>query len=141
MPCPEGLYRIGPQRGGRAWEAAGASGQTSQSNTSIVVRATPTGNGNRTVLPELQVENGDESADEPQRPKVVAMRHNLGYSMPGMLRRVVLRNSLDEPTVVALVFYPVERLEALPHEEVGESAEIERSQNDMEDRLEAASHH
>ena len=68
------------------------------------------------------------------------MNHRLGHSVPGMLRRIALRGSLGEPAGTALLFYPVEQVDALPHGESGEGADIERSQADMEDRLEAAHH-
>ena len=57
-----------------------------------------------------------------------------------MLRKVALRNSCGEPAGAALLFYPVEEMDKLPHGETGEGAEIERSQADMEDRLDAAHH-
>jgi diguanylate cyclase (GGDEF)-like protein len=57
-----------------------------------------------------------------------------------MLRKAVLRNSVGEPTGTALLFYPVEEVDALPRGELGEGADIERSQADMEDRLDAAHH-
>jgi diguanylate cyclase (GGDEF)-like protein len=75
-----------------------------------------------------------------QRPTLVSMGHKLGYSLPGMLRRVALRNSSGTLAGAALLFYPVEQADALPHGDCGEGREIERSQADMEDRLDAAYH-
>jgi len=57
-----------------------------------------------------------------------------------MLRKAYLHNSLGELTGTALLFYPVEEVDTLPHGELGEGADIERSQAEMEDRLDAAHH-
>jgi diguanylate cyclase (GGDEF)-like protein len=73
-------------------------------------------------------------------PTLVAMCHKLGHSVPGMMRRFVLLGSSGEPSGTALLFYPVEEVDVLPHGESGEGADIERSQADMEDRLDAAHH-
>jgi diguanylate cyclase (GGDEF)-like protein len=75
-----------------------------------------------------------------QMPTPVTMSHKLGYSVPGMLRRISLHDSLDEASGEALLFYPIEELDALPHGESGHHLEVERSQTDMEDRLGAAHH-
>jgi diguanylate cyclase (GGDEF)-like protein len=57
-----------------------------------------------------------------------------------MLRKVALRGPCGEFSGCALVFYPVDDVDTLPHGEGGEGADIERSQADMEDRLDAAHH-
>jgi diguanylate cyclase (GGDEF)-like protein len=64
----------------------------------------------------------------------------LGHSVAGMIRKAVLRNSFGEPAGTALLFYPAEDVDALPHGEPGEGGDIERSRADMEDRLDAAHH-
>jgi GGDEF domain-containing protein len=85
--------------------------------------------------------HGDDAGNRPlHAPTLVSMSHRLGHSVPGMLRKVTLRNSRGEPAGAALLFYPVEEMDKLPHGESGEGAEIERSQADMEDRLDAAHH-
>ena len=89
----------------------------------------------RRALPE-----SDPETDLLQRPTLVSMNHKFGYSLPGMLRKVILRNSSGTPPGAALLFYPVEQADALPHGECGEGRDIERSQADMEDRLDAAYH-
>jgi diguanylate cyclase (GGDEF)-like protein len=90
-------------------------------------------------LPELP--DGDpETEDRLRQPALVSMGHKLGYSLPGMLRRVALRNSSGTLAGEALLFYPVEQADALPHGECGEGRDIQRSQADMEDRLDAAYH-
>ncbi|HEV2618752.1 MAG TPA: diguanylate cyclase [Acidobacteriaceae bacterium] len=72
-------------------------------------------------------------------PTLVTMSHKLGYSVPGMLRRVAL-DAIDEPSGEALLFYPIEELDALPHGDSTHQLGVERSQADMHDRLEAAHH-
>jgi diguanylate cyclase (GGDEF)-like protein len=57
-----------------------------------------------------------------------------------MLRRVALRKHFGQPGGTVLFFFPVEDTDALPHGERGEDHGIERSQSDMEDRMEAAHH-
>lgn len=79
--------------------------------------------------------------EEPlHRPTLVAIRHHSGHLIPAMLRRAELRSTLNELTGHALLFYPVEQNDALPHGECIECATVERSQAAMEDRLDAAQH-
>jgi diguanylate cyclase (GGDEF)-like protein len=73
-------------------------------------------------------------------PTLVSMSHKLGHSLPGMLRRVTLQTALDEPFGEALLFYPIEELDPLPHRDSAYPLDVERSQADMQDRLEAAHH-
>jgi len=73
-------------------------------------------------------------------PTLVSIGHKLGHSVPGMLRKAALRDSSGAPSGATLVFYPVEEVDALPHGDSGEGVGIERSQADMEDRLDAAHH-
>lgn len=75
-----------------------------------------------------------------QSPTLVSMGHKLGHSVPCMLRKVQLHQSPTQPAGAALLFYPVEEADALPHGEQGEDATVERSQAEMEDRLDAAHH-
>ncbi len=75
-----------------------------------------------------------------QCPTHVVLNHRLGHTVPGMMRKLGLRNLADKAIGVALFFYPVEEVDALPHGESAEYADIERSQADMDDRLEAAYH-
>jgi PAS domain S-box-containing protein/diguanylate cyclase (GGDEF)-like protein len=67
----------------------------------------------------------------------VHVRHRLGHELPVMARILVLRDGMGERTGMAVVFHPALRLDALPHPECSESAGVEESQADLEDRLEA----
>lgn len=81
-----------------------------------------------------------DSNELPRWPTLVSMSHKHGHTVPGMLRNVILRDPVGTATGEALLFYPVEETDALPHGECGEDMGIERSQADMEDRLDAAHH-
>jgi diguanylate cyclase (GGDEF)-like protein/PAS domain S-box-containing protein len=77
---------------------------------------------------------------EPDSPAHVTISHKLGHSLPGMLRRIALQDALHESSGEALLFYPTEELHALPHGDSDHHLDVERSQADMHDRLEAAHH-
>jgi len=137
--CPDSLYRVDHEHLARTGTAIAGFRYSGSVNTNCRAGvdpacAIPTGISNAGA--ECEVEKNDSL----QCPTLVLMSHKLGHSVPGMLRRVCLRDSLGKLTGTALLFYPVEHLDALPHGEGGESAEVERSQADMEDRLEASHH-
>ncbi len=73
-----------------------------------------------------------------ERPVLVNLRHAGGHALPAMLRRMPLRNSLGKRFGTLLRFHPTEEMDALPHGAAGEGAGVERSQADMEDRLDDA---
>ncbi len=130
-PCPAGLYHIDETHQSGVFSAIkerthDAAACASQSCAAASL--------------ENMLGSEEQIADSGQSPTLVSMVHRLGYSVPGMLRKAVLRNSFGDPTGTALLFYPVEKVDALPHGELGEDADIERSQSDMEDRLDAAHH-
>jgi diguanylate cyclase (GGDEF)-like protein len=135
--CPEALYSVDEQHRNRVARGTGGCRNGGQ------VHATAAGLGwdvnedpNRRPTLEARPEI-DNSLDGPT---LVSMNHKLGHCVPGMLRKVALRNSCGEPIGTALLFYPVEEADALPHGETGDGAGIERSQAEMEDRLDAAQH-
>ena len=138
--CPESLYRVDDEHLART--GAGIAGFRHGGPVNAICRAgvDPAGCAVRTGIANASLDCEIESDGSLQYPTLVLMSHKLGYSVPGMLRRVCLRDSLGESTGTALLFYPVEDVDALPHGEASESAEVERSQADMEDRLEASLH-
>jgi diguanylate cyclase (GGDEF)-like protein len=91
-------------------------------------------------LAEFGAERDDQNGELQPGLILVSMSHKLGHSVPGMLRRATLRDSHGKRSGAALLFYPVEEADQLLHGEAGEGADIERSQADMEDRLDAAHH-
>lgn len=133
--CPNDLYTIDEQHrsrvtrspgcrdGGRVRAAAGFGWEGTEDSDRPQHRASGL--------------DGDDLLDAPT---LVSMSHKLGHCVPGMLRKVRLLSSCSEAAGTALLFYPVEEADALPHGQTGEGAGIERSQAEMEDRLDAAHH-
>lgn len=73
----------------------------------------------------------------PGRGSLVRAQHKLGHELPLMVRIFVLRDGMGGRIGTAALFHPAERLDALPHGECGESAEIATSQAELEDKLES----
>jgi diguanylate cyclase (GGDEF)-like protein len=140
QPCPDGLYRIDEEHRNRAGITVGKFRPGVPVNAKLPPGMAPATHAGCTDLLDAQLEAEVENPDRLRCPTLVLMSHKLGHSVPVMLRRVGLRDSPEESTGTALFFYPVEEVDALPHGEAGECAEVERSQTDMEDRLEAAHH-
>jgi len=86
------------------------------------------------------LEAGSQTEEDQHRPALASMRHKLGHSLPVMLREKRLGIPLDDPLGKAFLFYPVEATDSLPRGDCGGDLVIERSQTDMEDRLDAAHH-
>jgi diguanylate cyclase (GGDEF)-like protein len=64
-------------------------------------------------------------------------RHKLGHEVSTMARFMVLRDGLGQHIGTAVLFHSTECLDALPHGETGENAEVEASQEDLKQRLES----
>jgi diguanylate cyclase (GGDEF)-like protein len=133
-PCPEHLYSVDEEHQGRV-----TAGSTSSRQNGL--RHGPTTGFSTPIAPLGEpVEILEPRCNTLQCPTLVSLVHRLGHSVPGMLRKAVLHNSLGELLGTALLFYPVEEVDTLPHGELGEGVAIERSQAEMEDRLDAAHH-
>jgi diguanylate cyclase (GGDEF)-like protein len=140
-PCPENLYRIDEEHRSRTGTSAGPRVRRGGNNNADAgPRAVSARSSERTAVLDVQPDCEDESDPSLQWPTRVSMTHKLGHPVPAMLRKVALQDVLGGPAGAALLFYPVEEVDALPHGEGGEGADIERSQADMEDRLDAAHH-
>jgi diguanylate cyclase (GGDEF)-like protein len=140
QPCPEDLYRIDEAHLARAAACAPTSQQREPVDAAFQSSSSTAGHAERVALLEVPREDEEADDDSLERPTLVSINHRLGHSVPAMLRKCVLRDSYGETSGTALVFYPVEETDALPHGESGEGADIERSQADMEERLDAAHH-
>jgi diguanylate cyclase (GGDEF)-like protein len=140
QPCPENLYRVDEAHQGRAAAGAPASRQHEPANAALQLNSPKAGHTERIALLEVPREDEVADGDALEQPTLVSMSHRLGHSVPAMLRKCVLCNPYGESIGTALVFYPVEKTDVLPHGECGDCADIERSQADMEDRLDAAHH-
>jgi len=77
-----------------------------------------------------------------ERPLPVHLLHHQGHTLPAMLRRTALRNSLGKRFGTLLRFHPAEEMDALPHGETDEDGSqgrrIEQSQAALEERLDEA---
>lgn len=71
----------------------------------------------------------------PGRGSLVQFHHRMGHDLPAMVRILVLRDGMGKRIGSTVLFHPAESLDALPHGESGQSADVEASQTDMEDRL------
>ena len=69
---------------------------------------------------------------------LVHFRHMLGHSSDAIARRVLLCDALGGRIGAALVFHPAAGLEALPHGEMPEGEQLEESQADFEERMQAS---
>lgn len=69
---------------------------------------------------------------------LVHARHQNGCDLPVITRKVVLRDGLGERIGAAAVFHPAAQSTALPHGETSEGSEVQQSQAELQDRLEAA---
>lgn len=130
--CPEGLFRIDKQHQSKAGgnTDAGQGGMLSDG-------AAASGIFSNQLPTERQEPEGEQFSE---RPTLVSMRHKLGHTVPGMLRKVALQDLQGTRMGAALLFYPVEEVDSLPRGETDEGAGIEASQEDMEERLDAAHH-
>jgi diguanylate cyclase (GGDEF)-like protein/PAS domain S-box-containing protein len=139
-PCPAGLYHVDEEHRSRMDASADACRQGHKVDPRIRSGEVHARVADSAGLLESPLESDTDDEDRLQSPTLVSISHKLGHSMPGMLRKIALRDSFGEPAGTALLFYPVEEADALPHGESGEGVGIERSQADMEDRLDAAHH-
>jgi diguanylate cyclase (GGDEF)-like protein len=140
LACPAGLYHVDEGHRARLSTAANHPTQCGHREAASYFRVSPPHRASPHAPFDSSFEDDDESAGESQRPTLVSLNHKLGHAVPAMLRRVPLRDRFAAPLGTALLFYPVEEVDALPHGEIGEGVDVERSQADMEDRLEAAYH-
>jgi diguanylate cyclase (GGDEF)-like protein len=86
-----------------------------------------------------------EPSEAPEQPGAtrgvrVEMKHQLGHTLPAMLRNLPLRDDLGKRMGTVLLFRPVEDLDAIPHGETMEGLGLGGSQAEIEDRLENAFH-
>jgi diguanylate cyclase (GGDEF)-like protein len=138
LPCPPGLYQVEDNHHGRLIAHSSSGSRQQNPETRF---ASPVDRGvNQLTLLEADQEDEDECVDDLRCPALVSLNHKLGHAVPAMLRKESLRDACGGLIGTALLFYPVEEIDSLPHGEIGEGVEVERSQAEMEDRLEAAHH-
>ena len=137
--CPEDLYCINEQHRNQVGSKAGLN-EVELPLGLMGFSGAIAGYSYRTPLVDAEVESEAESVQAKSPSQLVALRHKQGHTVPAMLRRVKLSDANCRPTGAALLFFAVEEVDALPHGESGEGVGLERSQAEMEDRLEAAHH-
>lgn len=76
-----------------------------------------------------------EIAHHAGRGTLLRLLHRLGHEVPVMARALVLRDGMGTRIGIAAVFHPAESLDALPHGENEQDADVADSQVDLEDRL------
>ena len=96
----------------------------------------------REALEELVVGGAHEwtrqtnAESQPGHGVLLHVRHRLGHNVPAMVHLLVLRDGLGARFGAAAVFHPTESLDALPRGEYGEGTGVEKSQADLEERIE-----
>lgn len=69
------------------------------------------------------------------RGALLHVRHRLGHDVPAVVQVLVLRDGLGERIGTAALFHPTEALDELPRGECGEGIDVEKSQADLEERI------
>jgi len=77
----------------------------------------------------------NKAGQGPGRGTLVEFHHRMGHNLPAMVRILVVRDGLGKRIGSTVLFHAAESMDVLPHGEIGETATIEASQADMEDRL------
>jgi diguanylate cyclase (GGDEF)-like protein len=138
--CPADLYHVDEQHRNRVGTISEVRRRAGQMRSASGYGGEIAGYSGQSLMSEAQSQSDEQRDESLPLPTLVLMKHKLGHSVPGMLRRVELRDLQNVFTGSTLLFYPVEEVDALPHGETGEGIDIERSQANMEDRLDAAHH-
>lgn len=128
---PDGLAVFGAEDHMVVWNRA-AEAITGYAAMELLAREVP-----RALGGLLQEDAGPIDLGHPGRGALVRVRHKLGHEVPVMMRALALRDSLGARIGLAAIFHPAESLDALPHGDFGEDAEVAASQADLEDRLNA----
>jgi diguanylate cyclase (GGDEF)-like protein len=92
------------------------------------------------ACPDLYTTQANPDDLRSGRPNATTLNHKFGYTVPGMIRVLDLHDPLGESSGKALLFYPIEPLDAVASDDSPDSTDIERSHAEMTDRLEAAHH-
>lgn len=130
------------------WNAT-AEAVTGRAGANLLARPLPIGfykmdAAQDSVHPVMQISdpNSGQDAGWANRPALVHLRHSQGHALPAMLRRTPLRDAVGKRIGTLLRFHPVEGVDALPRGGTDEDGSldkhVERSQADMEDRLDEA---
>jgi diguanylate cyclase (GGDEF)-like protein/PAS domain S-box-containing protein len=78
----------------------------------------------------------EDAATETGHGVPVLARHKLGHDVRAIARSLILRDGMGRRIGTAVVFHPAESLDALPRGDCGEGSGVEKSQTDLEERIE-----
>jgi diguanylate cyclase (GGDEF)-like protein len=137
--CPANLYVVNEEHRNRAGASA-KERRLGSPNTAALGYGGAIAGYTSQPLPATSDEIEEAHEASQKILTLVSMSHKLGHSVPAMLRKCALRDFLGVAIGTALFFYPVEEVDALPHGETSDDVGIERTQAEMEDRLDAAYH-
>lgn len=91
------------------------------------------------LLLHTDVETAGEGCGRPriQRGVLVHAQHKLGRDLPAILRTLVLRDELGKRIGEAILFHSADGLDCRPHGEILGNRNVEETQAEFEERLEA----
>ena len=131
---PEGIALIGAEGKVALWNRL-AEAITGYASADLLSRAVP----EALALSGPWPDGPDPCAESPEgRSVLVHLGHKLGHNVPVAMRTLVLRDGLGKRIGTAVVFHPVESLDALPHGEHSEDSSAEADLVEFEVRLESA---
>lgn len=131
---PNGIALLGTDCQIVFWNRA-AEEITGHMSVDLIARPVPE------ALEPLLCNTRDKDPEEDAAPETghgvpVHARHKLGHDVRAIARTLVLRDGLGKRIGTAVVFHPAESLDALPRGECGEGSCVEKSQADLEVRIE-----
>jgi diguanylate cyclase (GGDEF)-like protein len=134
---PEGLALLDGDGRALVWNRA-AEAITGYARASVVGRELP-----QALEPLVNCRDYEGTPDPRNGPQLgrgalVHAQHARGHDLAAISRKVILRDDLGARIGTAAVFHPAERSMALPHGETSEGSEVQQSQAELQDRLEAA---
>jgi diguanylate cyclase (GGDEF)-like protein/PAS domain S-box-containing protein len=131
---PEGLALLDLEKRVVFWNQS-AERMMGFSSADLVGRRIP-----GALEPLLVSESGEKvpqprTGPQPERGSLVHAQHKHGQDVPAIARSLILRDGMGKRIGAAAVFYPGEHLNALPHGDTSEGAEVRQSQQELEERL------
>ena len=134
---PEGLALLDEDGRVVLWNRA-AEAITGYARAGVVGRALPRALESLVDCRDLEGTPEPRNGPQPGRGSLVHAQHAQGQDLAAISRKVILRDDLGARIGTAAVFHPAERTMALPHGDTSKGSEVQQSQVEMQDRLEAA---
>ena len=133
---PEGIALFDMEDHLVFWNRA-AETLTGYSGGDVVGRSIPAALEALTICGDYEMDANAANSPRQARGALVHAQHKRGHDVPTMARKVVLRNGLGARIGTAAMFHPAEHTNALPHGETSQGAEVQQSQFELQDHLEA----